>query len=582
MITLNLIGIKIKNYRSIKNLPEDGDFQKIHRFTTIIGKNDSGKSSILNAIRIVLEDEKITKDDFHKNTDDSVEISLIFEVPTDVDDERIQRLYNAINRDIERWFFSGNGENKLIRISKIFEKEEVIRHGSRCRPQTIYEYYNESNRNWVEIRERELKQLINELLPETIYIPAIRDSKKETTLKSGIFRSKLLNPLLETQSESEENSILELKDKLYERIKEKVKLIEELIKDEFKALGNPVEEVSIDPSKLDVDFNPEIRIKDRFVPNSIPLELRGAGINSLFYLAMLRVYAKTGAGKGYIILFEEPELCLHPEAQKKMFNALRKISNEAQVIITTHSTIFIDRSEIDSIWLIRRDENGETKVKTFEVGGELKEIIEEIGAKPSDLLLSNGVIYVEGKTDVIVFSKIAKAICPDWEEYNISIVPLGGSNIKDIAKTLPSNGFANLNPHSILVIDSDGQELDENGYCKPSEDKLKIKNKFEEYGINVYILKKKEIENYIDPEVIKEYFELQEIPEIKPNDDVPQLLKENYDCPRWEKNKSEITPKLFGLMIKRKRIPLEFKEILEKAIIKCGFEPKFNDEYEYV
>lgn len=163
--------------------------------------------------------------------------------------------------------------------------------------------------------------------------------------------------------------------------------MEELIVSELSDFGNQVEKVSIEPNKLQVNFSPKIKIKDKYLPEGVPLEQRGAGLKSEFVLAMFRVYAKTGAGRGYIILFEEPELYLHPDAQKKMFNALKKISGEAQVLITTHSTIFVDRSDLSSIWLIYR-EDGETKLKTTEESASLKDILEETGASPSDLFLS--------------------------------------------------------------------------------------------------------------------------------------------------------------------------------------------------
>ncbi|NJE55342.1 DUF2813 domain-containing protein [Thermococcus sp. 21S9] len=638
MSTLRLIGLKIKNYRSIKELPEDKEYQEIENFVTIIGKNDAGKSNILNAIRIVLENVRVTKEDFHKNTNENIEISLIFDV---TDNDEIMRGINSSGnlprgQGLEAFFnksYKQNPKNSKIKIKRIFEKEKL--KGRNYKGETVVEYFDESKNKWTKIENKGLIRTILHALPEVIYISAIRDVIEETTQKSGFLMSKLLSPILEKQSEknrdNEQKSIVELKKELQDAIRKESKKLEEIILAEMAVFSDSIEKIEIEPNKLQINFSPRIRIKDKHLPNGVPLEQRGAGLRSEFLLAMFRAWAEIGAGKGYIILFEEPELYLHPEAQKKMFYALKRISNEAQVLLTTHSTIFVDRSDLKSIWLIQR-ENGETKIKTFEKAEGLSEILEEIGAAPSDLFLSNGIIYVEGKTEIKVFNKIAKAICPKWEEYNIAIISLGGNNIYDLSDTLLSNGFASLTPNAIIVVDSDGSEIDDNGNCKPEPKKLEIKEKFEKYGITVHILKKREIENYILPEIIEKYFtegyinskyktklkdhprdignkiekyferkyfnyfkkieaRLRKLEEkhnelkamtISPCQDIVKSVDKLLSRKKWNDEKAEITPKLFEMMLKEKKVPSEFREILEKAIRKCGFEPEFSDEFDYI
>ncbi|BAD84962.1 predicted ATP-dependent endonuclease, OLD family [Thermococcus kodakarensis KOD1] len=648
MRLLKLIGLKIRNYRSIKELPLNDEYLMVENFVTIIGKNDAGKSNILNAIRIVLEEDKVTKDDFHKGTNENIEISLIFDA---TENTEIMHIINHDSNETAKGlgaFFSRynnkSSTNTKIKIKKIFEKDKL--NSRNYKGDTIVEYFDEDKNKWVKIKDKKLINTILNDLPEVIYIPAIRDAIAETTQKSGFLMSKLLLPLLEKQNKSNSNeengkekqrSITELKKELQNLISRESKKLTKKILKELTVFNSSIEEIKIEPNKVQINFSPKIQIKDKYLPDSVPLEQRGAGLRSEFLLAMFRIWAEVGAGKGYILLFEEPELYLHPEAQKKMFSALKRISNEAQVLITTHSTIFVDRSDLKSIWLIRR-ENGETKITTFEKPKVLSEILEEIGATPSDLFLSNGVIYVEGKTEIKVFSKIAKAICPKWEEYNISIVSLGGGNIRDLSETLLFNGLASLNPNGVVVIDSDGEQEDKkSGGCKPKPEKLKIKENFEQYGLTVHILQRREIENYIPLNILEKYFiegyikskyitkigdqqlkvnkikskeyfkkqylkyfkrmesNLREIERkqnmirainrVSPCEDILKKIDEllyTKKHKKWDRKKAEITPKLFEMMIKEKKAPLEFKEILEEAIRKCGFEPEFSDEFEYI
>lgn len=125
-------------------------------------------------------------------------------------------------------------------------------------------------------------------------------------------------------------------------------------------------------------------------------------------------------------------------------------------MIIIYLIIFVDRSDLKLIWFIWR-ENGEIKIIIFEKFKVLFEIFEEIGVIFSDLFLFNGVIYVEGKIEIKVFSKIVKVICFKWEEYNILIVSLGGGNIWDLFEMLLFNGFVLLNLNGVVVIDLDGE-----------------------------------------------------------------------------------------------------------------------------
>ena len=78
MEKLELVGIKLKNYRSCRMFPENGEYLKIGKFTTLIGKNDVGKSNILRAIYVACKNQSLSIEDFHKGIRKNCEISLLF------------------------------------------------------------------------------------------------------------------------------------------------------------------------------------------------------------------------------------------------------------------------------------------------------------------------------------------------------------------------------------------------------------------------------------------------------------------------------------------------------------------------
>ena len=87
MEKLELVGIKLKNYRSCRIFPENEEYLKIGKFTTLIGKNDVGKSNILRAIHVAIKNQSLSAEDFHKGTSEDCEITLHFKVPDSLKEE---------------------------------------------------------------------------------------------------------------------------------------------------------------------------------------------------------------------------------------------------------------------------------------------------------------------------------------------------------------------------------------------------------------------------------------------------------------------------------------------------------------
>src|SRR3990172_12831051 len=105
-----------------------------------------------------------------------------------------------------------------------------------------------------------------------------------------------------------------------------------------------------------------------------PLELKGDGLRRAVVFAILRAYvefarAATKDGgpenapeRGYLLLFEEPELFLHPDAQKILFDALGVFSKKNHVIVTTHSPLFLGPNATATfVRLTKRTEPGKNK-----------------------------------------------------------------------------------------------------------------------------------------------------------------------------------------------------------------------------
>ena len=95
----------------------------------------------------------------------------------------------------------------------------------------------------------------------------------------------------------------------------------------------PVDGVSFSPGLSD----------DRV--GTLPFSNRGAGTQNNLVIALFRYLAERQTTNNLIIALEEPENSLHPKAQRQLLSVLLELSGRNQVICTTHSPVFIERTQ---------------------------------------------------------------------------------------------------------------------------------------------------------------------------------------------------------------------------------------------
>ena len=90
---------------------------------------------------------------------------------------------------------------------------------------------------------------------------------------------------------------------------------------------------------------------------------KGSGMQRSVALALLQVYAESlvqnlenpTVQKPFYLFIDEPEICLHPQAQKKLLTAFKKIAKKEQIFITSHSPYFIDPDLIGNVYRFEND-----------------------------------------------------------------------------------------------------------------------------------------------------------------------------------------------------------------------------------
>jgi putative ATP-dependent endonuclease of the OLD family len=154
------------------------------------------------------------------------------------------------------------------------------------------------------------------------------------------------------------------------------------------------------------------------------LEYKGDGVQSLAALALMRHSSESDAsGKHFIIAVEEPESHLHPNAMHELKLVLQELADRHQVVITTHSPVFVDRSNLVSNIIVK---DGKARAAKS-----IDEIRDTLGVKASDNLRhAELVLIVEGADDSIALRALlcaaSSVISSAFKQGLLAIDTLGG------------------------------------------------------------------------------------------------------------------------------------------------------------
>jgi hypothetical protein len=245
----------------------------------------------------------------------------------------------------------------------------------------------------------------------------------------------------------------------------------------------------------------------------IPYELEGAGYQALFNL--LRLIESSNP----LIAIEEPENHLHPRLQKTFVREAKElVSTEKQIFLSTHSPFIFDLVNLSSIWFVYKD-GLEGKVQNVASLEGINTVLEQLGVKPSDLLLANGILVVEGPTDKEVYADWAGKIGKHFGRASIIIIDAEGAG--NIQKYLSSEAVQKTCIRTYALCDQN------------SEGRVRKAVKGIVSEENIFALKNGDIEDYYPRELVLEFVnetvakkgkEKQEIPaEIKVGETVKKL-----------------------------------------------------------
>lgn len=409
---MKLKSLTIRNFRSITELQLTP-----RQLTTLIGKNSSGKSNILRALRFFFTasaKSAIAEDISTFSDEDGTWVECVFEELTasEVDELtkylrhdgtiRVRRslhldgdrcstkLRGYIESPTEPWLQVDYADyadmagweaigvdvaayapiGKQGKLTKAgfgdFRKEYIRRHGQELR--------FEDGLSDTEFKGRQSTAAA--LLPHFIFVPAVGDIVsviygKQSSLLNEIVAAAINAGKSHQYYEAAQSSLLAAQD-LVNPSEHRLGTLSNIEKDLEKRLSTwPGTKVTIrtridDLARLLVN-GLNLAVDDG---NDTDLADKGDGIQRQILFQVFRLYADFRAGRGIfapaegepafdrgpnIIAFEEPELFLHPQAQESFYDDLLTVASRDQVVLATHSSYLIRLEQADGVHIVKRD-----------------------------------------------------------------------------------------------------------------------------------------------------------------------------------------------------------------------------------
>jgi putative ATP-dependent endonuclease of the OLD family len=569
---MRLRRLTIQNFRCYQD-PFSVEFDDL---TAIIGRNDVGKSAIMDALAIFFEEGKLDSDDGNVAGDKSdIQITCEFDdIPAEIDIDEGHKT-NLTNEKL----LNGCGRLEIIKTydgsgatGKLTSTEARCEHPTAANFDDLLELKRADLINRAKILGVDLSSVnkkanapirdaIRTSCPDLQLVARRVSLDKEggkqiwTSLKSSLPAFALFKA---DRASTDQDS--EAQDPLKAAIREAIKSVEAdlvRIQSHVEAQVNLIAEATVeklremDPS-LAEGFRPVITTGkwDSLFRTSIigdhgiPLNKRGSGVKRLVLLNFFRAKAERAAAENntgsVIYAIEEPETSQHPRNQRMLMSALTELSATPgrQVIVTTHTPMLARALALDSLRFIERDDTGKRKI--CEPGQDThRKVAESLGVLPDHSVKL--FLGVEGKHDISFLKGICRVLLndgvdvPDLEtlelEGRLIFFPFGGSNL-----ALWASKLAHLNRPEFHICDRDNPPPEAAKY-QDHIDKVNARHNC--FALATY---KREMENYLHPDAICEAYRSNgtsislEAP-FADFDDVPkivaQVVHDTYSSNLW-------------------------------------------------
>jgi hypothetical protein len=196
--------------------------------------------------------------------------------------------------------------------------------------------------------------------------------------------------------------------------------------------------------------NVTIKLRDRLAGFDVPIDDAGTGVTQLLHLIATVLFSPDGR----VLLVDEPQLHLHPGAEKLLARFIRA-HPEHDYVMATHSPLFINALDPDRAWLLTRDADGTHIRSVFQEQLPKVHLLQELGISPGDVALAERLLFVEGPADVETYPVLMRRL--DWDpiRLSVSVIQLQGGDTARPMRDVVAELSRLLNMRMVILLDGD-------------------------------------------------------------------------------------------------------------------------------
>nr|WP_288886411.1 AAA family ATPase [uncultured Blautia sp.] len=515
-------------FRGYKVFSEEIIIDRIENVNVIIGKNNSGKSTLLDIMEMVYSDKQFQK---HSREVDFIKLKL------PITEEIVRDVFSSgiiiDDWDQEKYWEKVKEKDILIELVKGIKGTDYRVVETADMPIINPNYFR--GNFW----DLDLKRKSSEFRRLSAERDIVPEKAADIELSStGKGASNLVYKFLNDGSVDEsivENSLLEA--------------LNEIMSPEAE-----FENIRIQYEKKGGEPVWEIYLKEK-EHKRVPLSKSGSGIKTiiLVLLNLLVIPNESGHNVRNIVYgFEELENNLHPAIQKKLFDYIYKfaVQNDIYIFLTTHSHIAINmffEKNRACIYHVTKGAKG-ASVKRIESHIDKTGILDDLDIKASDILQANGIIWVEGPSDRIYIKRWLDIFFDNrFEEgKHYQFLYYGGRLLSHYSAEEETDliNIFKVNRNAAIVMDSDKRKAGDELNCT----KKRIIEELKKADMFCWGTEGKEIENYIPKDAIEKLLDRKIETECQTYELFSQYIAPYYK--NFEKGKVLFTKKIKDCLIK--------------------------------
>ena len=392
--------VRVENFRAYKS---ETTFE-LNDLNVIVGKNDIGKSTVLEALDIFFNENKgtikIDKDDVNKKRKEEgnteIKISVVFEElpetltidatnPTTLESEYLLKSDNTLeivkkypNAGKEKVFIKANHPTNEscseLLLKKNADLKKLLTDEIECQDKTknatirkaLWNHYSEDlqlNEIEIEIAKLDAKNTWEQLKKHMPLYTLFQSDRKNSDGDSEV-----QNPMKLAVAEIlKDNELRENLNKVAQEVEKKLIEVSNKTLEKLNEMNPEIAEslTPIIPSPESLKWVDVFKSVSITGDQDIPINKRGSGVKRLILLNFFRAEAERRQKEinvpSIIYAIEEPETSQHPNHQRKLIEAFLELSkaDKTQVILTTHSPAIVKMLDFEHLQLIKDGEEKE-------------------------------------------------------------------------------------------------------------------------------------------------------------------------------------------------------------------------------